>query len=407
MNIKKIRSYFPILETRRQGYPLIYCDNGATTQKPQQVIDALTYFYTYQYASIHRGIYHLSEQATSLYESARESVARFISCDKDEVVFTSGATDGINFIARTWGEKHIEKGDVIITSDIEHHANILPWIECARKKGAEIKYIPVLPSGLLDYEAYKHMLDKKVKLVAVTHTSNILGTHTDIQTIVDYAHEYGARVMIDAAQSIAHQACNVRALKADFLVFSGHKVLAPTGIGVLYIARDLHQSIDPYKFGGGMACSVDKKSALWVQPPLKYEAGTPPIAQAIGLGHALDFITEYIPFDDLALHEAQLCARLIDQISTIKGLHFVADPDIISKNGHIVTFYHDRIHAHDIAAYLDMYNICVRAGHHCGQPLHKIKGIVASLRVSFYAYNTSEEVDFIARILEKMVSDLL
>lgn len=414
MNINKLRKDFPILSTRRNGQQLIYCDNAATVQKPYAVVKAMSDFYLYEYAPVHKGIYYLAEQATERYEHSRTIVAEFINVHPQEVIFTSGATDSINFIAHSWGLKHINKNDIIILTELEHHANILPWIKIARAQGAIIKYIPVNPDGTLDYQKYLQLLDTSIntntststqskstiKLVAVSATSNVFGNDTDIEFIIKHAHERGSRVLVDAAQSIAHKKLDVKKLNADFVVFSAHKIMGPTGLGVAFIKEELHDLMEPYKVGGGMVFDFSSDNQIiWHKAPHKFEAGTPPIAQAIGLAEACNYYNNYINYNDLQNHEALLCARLIEGIYDISGITIWGSIDQLKKSGHLITLSYDKAHPHDIAAYFDLYNICVRAGHHCAQPLHQKLGLQSSLRISFYCYNTLDEVDKIVKTL--------
>jgi len=391
----KLRKDFPILQTKINDKPLVYLDNAATSQKPQVVIDAITDFYTKYNFNIHRGIYSYAEYATTLFEDVRKKVAAFINSDPEEIVFTSGTTGGINFVALAWADKNIKKGDEIIISQMEHHSNLVPWQELAKKNGAILKVIPVKADYQLDLNIYEELLSTNTKLVAVTHVSNALGTQNDIEFITKKAHQYGAKVLIDAAQSVAHQKIDVKKINCDFLVFSGHKMLGPTGIGVLYIKKDLHALIEPYQFGGGMVFQAGFDNASWLQAPHKFEAGTPPIAQAIGLGSAIDYIKTNIDFDYLKTYEASLCSKLIDELALLKQVKILGNIDQLKHSGHIVSFVIDGMHPHDIAAYLDMHGICVRAGHHCAQPLHIALGIDSSVRVSFYAYNTLEETVYL------------
>lgn len=391
--MKNNRADFPILTQKVNNHPLIYFDNAATTQKPQMVIDALTKFYTTQNANIHRSLYPLGEQATTLYEEARAKVAAFINAQPEEIIFTMGTTQGINFIASTWAQEHILKGDRIILTQLEHHSNMVPWQQVVQKKQAHLDYIPLLPDGTLDLEALPSLLTKKTKLMAAVHVSNALGTHNDIKTLIGAAHSVGARVLIDAAQSAGHQKIDVKKLNCDFLVFSGHKMLGPTGIGVLYIKKELHEQIPPYQFGGGMIFDADYYTARWQKAPHKFEAGTPPIAQAIGLAAAIDYLEKHVNFEELRAHEAQLCTQLIEGLRKFKKVRILGPQEQLQEKGHLVSFTVDGIHAHDVAAYLSNYGICVRAGNHCAQPLAHKLGILASVRASFYLYNTQKEVE--------------
>jgi cysteine desulfurase/selenocysteine lyase len=401
--MNKIRSDFPFLNQASQA-PIVYLDNAATTQKPQAVLDAVSAFYTTINANIYRGVYTIGEQATRAYEQARAAVARFINAsDHSEIVFTSGATASINAVAMAWAELHVHAGDHIIISELEHHANIIPWQQLAKRKQAILRYIPVLDDGTLDYDAYEQMLSPRVKLVSIVHVSNAIGIHNDVARIARSAHAAGAKVLVDAAQSVPHEPIDVQALECDFLVFSGHKMMAPTGIGVLYIARRIHDQLQPFLYGGGMVYSVDWQSATWQKMPQLLEAGTPPIAQAIGLQAAIAYYEQNIDRAQQRAHEARLCEALIDGLCQMPNVKIVGPISLLKKQSHIVSFTIDGMHPHDIAAYLDQYGICVRAGHHCAQPIAKRLGIESSVRVSVYVYNTLEEIEFLLEKVRQLV----
>jgi cysteine desulfurase / selenocysteine lyase len=401
--VKKLRSDFPILHKKIDGLPLIYLDSAATSQKPQVVIDALTNFYTEHNSNIHRAIYTLGEETTTLYEKAREKVAQFINADPSEIIFTKGTTESINLVASTWAQQHIKKGDQILISQMEHHSNMIPWQQCVLRNQATLQYIPLTSQGTLAYEKLPALLSQKTKLVAVTHVSNVLGTRNDISEIIKAAHAGGARVLIDAAQSIPHEPIDVKKLECDFLAFSGHKMLGPTGIGVLYINKELHDQTPPYQFGGGMIYEADLFSASWQKAPQKFEAGTPPIAQAIGLAAAIDYIQKNISFDELQKHEAALCAQLIEGLSSQKKIRILGPSQALKKSGHLVSFVIDGIHPHDIAAQLSQKGICVRAGNHCAQPLAKLLHISGSVRASFYLYNNEIEVEQLIQAIKSLL----
>jgi cysteine desulfurase / selenocysteine lyase len=402
-NFKKLRADFPILKQEINGYPLIAFDNASTSHKPQSVIDAVVQFYTTTNANTYRGIHVFAEKATQQYEDARKKVAQFIGADQNEIIFTRGCTSGINFIAATWADINVQAGDEIVVTELEHHSNLLPWQRLAQKKGAILKCIPVLPDGTLDLSQLDSIITNKTKMVAVIHVSNAIGTHVDIAPIIQRAHAVGARILIDAAQSVPHRKINVHELDCDFLVFSGHKLLGPTGIGVLYIKKELHDEIEPYEVGGGMVKDVDCTDATWAPAPQKFEAGTPPIAQAIGLGAAVDYVGKHINFDDLIAYEAQLCTQLIDGLSAIEGIKILGPIAELKEKGHLVSFLVENYHSHDVAAFLDKRGIFVRAGHHCAQPFAKKLGYDASVRVSFYFYNTPEEVDALIAAIRDLV----
>jgi len=402
-----MRNDFPILKQKMNGYDLIYFDNAATSQKPQVVIESMINYYTTTNANIHRSICTMGEHATQMYEDARAKVAHFINAsDSSEIVFTRGTTEGINLIANTWGECDIDEGDEILITQMEHHSNLVPWQMLAYRKNAILKFIPVLPDGTLDMEQAALLITSKTKLVSIVHVSNALGTHNPIQAIIDMAHAVDAMVVIDAAQSVAHQPIDVQKMDCDFLVFSGHKLLAPTGVGVLYIKKDLHEHMPPYQVGGGMVNEVDFKQASWRDVPYKFEAGTQSIAQVIAFGAAIDYIKETIDWAHLRTHEAQLTAALIDGLSMIPSVKLLGPLEELKKVGHLVSFTVDGMHAHDVAAYLDKYGICVRAGHHCAQPLAKQLGYGASVRASFYAYNTMQEVERFIEVMKQLHTEL-
>jgi cysteine desulfurase/selenocysteine lyase len=404
-DMKNIRKDFPILQQTVNGSPLIYFDNAATTQKPECVIAAMTDFYRTQNANIYRGVYTLTEQATSAYEQARATVAAFIgAADASEIVFTHGTTESINCVASGWAMEHLQAGDEIVITELEHHANMIPWQQVAEKKGILLRYIPVTPEGILDLTQLPTLISANTKLVAVTHVSNALGTHNDVATIIKAAHAVGAQVLVDAAQSVAHQPLNVQELGADFVAFSGHKMLGPTGIGILYVNKRLHDQMPPVQFGGGMVYHVTSHHATWQKMPYRLEAGTPAIAQALGLAAAIQYIQNNIPFDALKKHEAALCTHFIEGLEHCDRVRILGPINQLKEQGHIVSFTVEGMHPHDIATFLDQYGICVRAGHHCAQPLAQKLGIESSVRVSFYAYNTHEEVARVLEVLRKLLA---
>jgi len=399
------RADFPILKETINGKPLCYLDNASTSQKPQAVIDAVVDFYITKNANIYRGAHFFSEEATALYEQARTRVARFIGArDPSEIIFTSGCTEGINFVATAWAMKHIHAGDEIVITGLEHHANMVPWQRVAAECNAILKVIPVHPDGSLIMDHLADIITQRTKLVACVQVSNALGTHVDVARIVMHAKQMGALVLIDAAQSVGHQPVNVVDLDCDFLVFSGHKMLGPTGVGVLYIRQELHDAVEPYQFGGGMVFEVDYQTATYLKAPHKFEAGTPPIAQVIGLDAAINYLSQ-IDFEQLRQHEAQLCAQLIDGLSCIEQVRVLGPIEQLKKKGHLVSFVVENIHPHDVAAYLSQEGICVRAGDHCTQPLFKKMHLSGSVRASFYLYNTAQEVDRLLEAIDRLVKE--
>lgn len=402
--MKTIKNDFPIFHNRTKKDRLVYLDNAATTHKPYAVLNAERDFYENGYASVKRGIYKSGERATESYEAARNRVASFIGAENpSEVIFTSGATDSINLIAKAWGELNIGPGDEIVVSELEHHANLLPWQRLATDRGAFLRYIPVSFDGTLSLAAIDDLITPQTKLVAVTYSSNAVGTHTDIARIMQRAREVGAAVLIDAAQAVPHQKINVQELGCDFLVFSGHKMFGPTGIGIAYINKRIHRQLQPYRLGGGMVHSVHMYDADWLSMPHMLEAGTPPIAQAIGLVAAIDYLEHTIGYEALAEHERALMHMLVDGLQTISGITILGPVDELRDTAHLLSFIVDGVHAHDVAAYLDCHGIAVRAGHHCAQPLAQKLGITASVRVSVYAYNTKDDIQALLTALKQLV----
>lgn len=403
MNAKKLKEDFPIFNQKINDYDLVYLDSAATTQKPYQVIDALTNFYAHEYASIYRGVYGLAEHATEKYEIVRDKTAKFINARIDEIVFTKGSTAGINFIATAWGCENLSFGDEIVLTELEHHANLIPWQQIAQKTGAILKFIPVKQDGILDYSNLDEIITEKTKLVGVISCSNALGTHVDLKPIISRAHNVGAKILVDATQTTAHRRIDVKKLNIDFLVFSAHKMMGPTGLGVLYINKKWHDEVGPYQYGGAMVYDVDWQHATWREAPFKYEAGTPPIAQVIAFGAALDYFNETINFNMLAAHEAFLCNELINNLSRFEKVRIVGPIEQLKKDGHLVSFVVDGYHSHDIAAYLAEYGICVRAGNHCARPLHVKLGVETTVRASFYVYNTLDDINFLIEKLKLLI----
>lgn len=401
-----LRKDMPLLNTRFNGKPIIYFDNAATTHKPQAVIDRISQFYAHEYASIGRGIYALAEQATAAYESARQTVAHFIGAQTDEIIFTHGATESINMIAQAWARDHVGPGDQIVVSALEHHSNLLVWQQLAAQCGAQLVIIPIFDDGTLDMQQAQNLITTgRTKLVAICHMSNMLGTHVDVKQLAAMAHSVGAHILVDACQSVPHGGVNVQELDCDMLVFSGHKIMGPTGIGVAYIRRQMHLQFKPYQFGGGMVYDADYHAATWREMPYQLEAGTPPIAQALGLAAALDYFTSHLDSHVAQEHTAALTAQLIDGLQRLPQIRILGSLDQLRTRGHLVSFVCQDIHAHDVAAYLNSYNICVRAGHHCAQPLAQSLGVAASVRVSFYWYNTHEEVNLFLHVLAQLLTE--
>lgn len=406
-NAKKLKTDFPFFSAPKNKNT-VYLDNAATTQKPQAVIDALVDFYTNHNANVHRTLYELGEGATIMYEAAREKVERFINAKHpEEIIFTKGATEGINFVAATWARANLRAGDEILLSQAEHHANLLPWQHMAQVTGAKLSFIELDPAPFMLKEP---RLNSATKLVAITHDSNVLGpvwgTPDRLKKVIAAAHQAGAKVLVDAAQVMAHHRLDVQDLGADFVVFSGHKMFGPTGIGVLYIKRELHDHIPPYQRGGSMVNSVSYTDATWAPAPQKFEAGTPPIAAAIGLRAAIDYLTTTIDFDELAKHETKLCTHLIAGLEALPAVTVAGNKDLLRSQGHLVCFAIAGVHAHDMAAYLSSHGIAARAGHHCAQPLAKLLGFESLVRVSFALYNTVEDVTRVLEGVEKGIKFL-
>ena len=384
------------------GQPLVYLDNAATTQRPRQVIQAIVDVYERTYANVHRGIHWLSERSTDDYEIAREKVRRFINAEsREEVIFTHGTTEGINLVARSWGDANVRSGDEILLTIAEHHSNLVPWQQLAERTGAVVRFMPITDDGLLQCEALDELLTPRTKLVAVAAVSNVLGTVVPLTAIVERAHAIGARVLIDAAQSAPRLATDVQAIGADFLAFSGHKLMGPTGVGVLWGRRELLEAMPPFLGGGGMIRRVRTDGFESADLPAKFEPGTPPIVPAIGLGAALDYI-QAVGLEAITAHEHELTKRAHDVLESIGGVRILG-PAAIQKSG-IVSFTVGKLHAHDVAQLLDREGIAIRAGHHCTMPLHRRLGINASARASFYLYNTLAEIDALGTALEKAKS---
>jgi cysteine desulfurase/selenocysteine lyase len=392
-----LRDDFPILtEHVAGGHPLVFLDNAASTQRPRQVIDAVSGVYERTYANVHRGIHTLSELSTEQYEHARQKVQAFINAEHfHEIIFTQGTTASINTVARSWGDANLRPGDEVLRTVMEHHSNLVPWQQAAERTGAALRHVPLTEDGRLDMEQFSRLLSERTRLVAVTAVSNTLGTINPIEEIVAKAHAAGALVLVDAAQSVPHLPTDVRALDVDFLAFSGHKMLGPTGVGVLYGKEALLDAMPPFLGGGSMINEVRLDRFTPAALPAKFEAGTPPIVSAIGMSAAIDYL-ERVGLAAIHRHELELTRYAYDALSQIDGLRILG-PAPEHRTG-LVSFAFERIHAHEFAQVLnDQFGVAVRAGHHCTQPLHTLLGIAASTRASFYLYNTIEEVD---RLLE-------
>ena len=392
LDVKRIREDFPIFKREtKPGVPLVYLDSTATSQKPLAVIEAMNDYYRRSNANIHRGIHTLAEEATAKYETAREKVAKFINAPSSkEIIFTRNTTESINLIAYTWARANLHEGDLVILTEMEHHSNLVPWQMLQAERGIELDFIPVTESGLLDLDAYKTLLERTPKLVSFTHMSNVLGTINPAVEIIRLAHEAGALTLVDGAQSVPHFAVDVQALDVDFMAFSAHKMVGPTGIGALYGKAKLLEEMPPFLGGGDMIKTVHLREFVPNSIPHKFEAGTPAIAEAVGFGTAVDYLTS-VGMEDIAAHEHKITEYALERLEEVPGLK-VFGPSAQDKGG-VAAFSFDGVHPHDVAQILDRDGIAVRAGHHCAQPLHEKFGITATSRASFYLYNTKEEVD--------------
>lgn len=391
-DVNRIRQDFPILGRQtRPGVKLTYLDSTATSQKPEVVIEAMNAFYRHSNANIHRGVHTLAEEATALYEQARVKIAKFINAvSPHQVIYTRNATESINLVAYTWARANLKSGDMVILTEMEHHSNLVPWHILAAERGIRLEFIPVTEEGLLDLEAYRSLLEQDPKLVSFTHMSNVLGTITPAGEIIKLAHEAGAMTVLDAAQSVPHIKVDVQALDVDFMAFSAHKMCGPTGIGVLYGKTKLLEEMPPFLGGGDMIKEVKLRSFRPNTVPHKFEAGTPAIAESVGFGAAVDYLTS-IGMEEIAGHEHEIIEYALERLEEVPGLK-VFGPSASQKGG-VASFTFDGIHPHDVAQILDRDGIAVRAGHHCAQPLHEKFGIPATTRASFYLYSTREEVD--------------
>ncbi len=383
---------FPILDRRIGSNRLVYLDNAATTQKPRSVIAALENYYSNTNANVHRGLHTLAEEATTAFEETRKKIADFIGGVKtEEVVYTRNATEAINLVAHSWGRRNIKKGDRIILTEMEHHANLVPWIALSKETGAELKYIPIDDSGMLDLADLDKIVSPNTKIVAITQMSNVLATINPVDEIARIAHANGSLVLVDGAQSAPHLPVNVKTIDADFFVFSAHKMLGPTGIGVLYGKESLLNDMEPFLYGGEMINEVRYDYADWTTLPWKFEAGTPNIAGAIGFSPALDYLSG-IGMDRVRRHEMELTSYALDKLSELDHIKIFGPRDIENRGG-AISFVDDLIHPHDLATFLDSHGVAIRAGHLCAQPLMRRLGVVAAARASIYIYNTEDDID--------------
>ncbi|MDI7743701.1 cysteine desulfurase [Lysinibacillus fusiformis] len=390
--MNEIRKQFPVLNQEVNGHPLVYLDSAATSQKPIQVLEAVKSYYELDNSNVHRGVHTLGNRATDSYEGAREKIRKFINAKSTkEIIYTRGTTTSLNTVAGAYGRMNVKEGDEIVISYMEHHSNLIPWQQLAKEKGAVLKYFDLEQDGTITLETVRNTITDKTKIVAITMASNVLGTINPIKEIAEIAHEAGAVIVVDAAQAAPHMSIDVQDLDVDFLGFSGHKMCGPTGIGVLYGKQALLEDMEPIEFGGEMIDFVDLYDSTWKELPWKFEGGTPNIAGAIGLGAAIDFLTE-IGLDKIAEHEYSLVEYAIQEMDKIEGVSIYGPRDPQKRCG-LITFNIDGVHPHDLATVLDMNGIAVRAGHHCAQPLMKWLQCTATARASFYMYNTKEDVD--------------
>lgn len=397
MHIKDVREQFPILHQQVNGHDLVYLDSAATSQKPRVVIDAMNEYYRSYNSNVHRGVHTLGTKATDAYEGAREKVRAFIGASSvQEIIFTRGTTTALNTVAISYARANLKEGDEIVITHMEHHANIIPWQQAAKATGATLKYIPLQEDGTLSLEDVKQTITHQTKIVAVTHVSNVLGTINPIKDIAKIAHDHGAIIVVDGAQSTPHMQIDVQDLDCDFFAFSGHKMCGPTGIGVLYGKKDLLNNMEPAEFGGEMIDFVDLYDSTWKELPWKFEAGTPIIAGAVGLGKAIDFLND-IGMEEVSRYEHQLATYALERFKELEGAT-VYGPQ---HRAGLVTFNLDDVHPHDASTVLDTEGVAIRAGHHCAQPLMKWLGVSATARASFYLYNTEEEIDELMAALRK------
>jgi cysteine desulfurase/selenocysteine lyase len=402
LDIRKIRSDFPILKREiRPGIPLVYLDSAASSQKPESVIEAMSEYYRKHHANIHRAVHTLAEEATAMYEAARNKVADFVAARPEEIIFTRNATESINLVAQSWGRANLKPGDIILLTEMEHHSNLVPWQILAREKDLTLEFVPFTGEGELDLDEFVRLLEHEPKLVAVTQMSNVFGTIVPVADIIRASHRAGAKALIDAAQSVPHMPVDARALDADFLAFSAHKMCGPTGIGALYGKREILAGMPPFMGGGEMIRRVDWRSFEPNDLPHSFEAGTPAIAEAVGWGTAVDYLAE-IGLPAVHRHEQAVAAYAMERLGEVPGLTILG-PEA-SKRGGVVAFAVKGIHPHDIAQILDSVGVAVRAGHHCAMPLHTKLGLSATTRASFYLYTTFDEIDTLISGLHKAIA---
>ena len=402
-DVERVRRDFPILSRTVHGKPLVYLDNAATSQKPRSVIAALTDYYEGYNANVHRAVHTLGEEATQAYEEARAKVAGFIGApDVTSIVFTRGTTESINLVTYTWGRTNIGPGDEVLLTPMEHHSNLVPWQRVAQEQGARLRFIPMTPDGLLDLGDLETLVTERTKLVAVTAMSNVLGTINPVQRIARAAHAVGASVLVDGAQSVPHAQTDVLEMECDFLAFSGHKMLGPTGIGVLYVRPEHFERMEPFHRGGEMVRQVTLESATWNDLPYRFEAGTPNIADAIALGAAVDYL-QALGMDEVREHEVDITGYALERLKPLEEVLTVFGPRDLAVRGGAVSFHCPDIHPHDLGTFLDQEGIAIRAGHHCAMPLMACLEVPATARASFYLYNTRREVDVLVDALGRAI----
>jgi cysteine desulfurase / selenocysteine lyase len=397
LDVAAIKADFPILGRTVHGAPLVYLDSAATSQKPRPVLDAMEAYYRETNANVHRGVYELAAEATARYEAGRDAVARLVGAPREGVILAKNASEAINLVAWAWGVRTLRPGDRVLVTEMEHHSNIVPWQIVAGITGAEVVFAPVTPGGELDMDALRALLTEQVRMVAVAHASNVLGTINPVADIARMAHDAGALCLIDGSQAVPHMPVDVPAIGADFYAFTGHKMLGPTGIGVLVGRIDVLEGMEPFLGGGEMISDVTTAGSTWAQLPWKFEAGTPPIAEAVGLGAAADYLAG-VGLDAIRAHEVELTGHMIDALAEVDGITLYGPKDPQARGG-AVSFSLPDIHPHDIAQLIDRDGVCVRAGHHCAKPLMRVLGVGATARASTYLYNSHEDIDTLVRAL--------
>ena len=399
LNVSKVRADFPILKRKIGRKPLVYLDSAATSQKPKPVIDAIERYYKKYNANVHRGVHRLNEEATIAFEESREKFARFVGAKAaKEIVFVRNATEGLNLVTFSWARASLKPGDHVLLTEMEHHSNIIPWQILAKERGVKLDYVKINDDGVLNWESFEELIKERPKVLSLAHVSNALGTINPVKQMAQEAHKVGATVIVDAAQSVPHMPVDVLDLECDFMAVSGHKMLAPTGIGTLYGRYDLLDQMEPFMGGGEMIKEVHLQDARWNDPPWKFEAGTPNIEGAIGLGAAVDYLSD-IGMQNVRQHEKDITKYALDQLEDVRGLVLYGTRDV-DKRGAAVSFNLGDIHAHDLATILDTQGIAIRSGHHCAQPLMERLKVPATARASFYIYNTKREVDLLVHALE-------